>query len=350
MFRTVDDVRDDMVRAGIAHTDADLLAREAKPAVWLETRKVDDESQIAVGATKLGGRPDLPVDVAWPIRAAYPAPAEHTRFLRGQVADPDKAWSWAKPEDRERYRHDALQQILLIESEQPLSFVAQINLAEMWAAGPLDPDMPRQGVVSIFYDRIREPWGFDPRESVGFAILFHGVDGKPWARRDEPAPLRALAPNYLLSALACTTHACLTPLPLTTTAQYATLGLSSALTEQLWRDWYWSERGPCSKEGGADWRCHHVGGWPTPVQGDMQTECALVQAGHYCGNGDAYQDPTLAAVRATATDWLLLAQIGTDEEKGNMMWGDDGQIYVWIRRDDLRAGRFESARLILQCY
>jgi len=82
----------------------------------------------------------------------------------------------------------------------------------------------------------------------------------------------------------------------------------------------------------------------------MQTECALVHAGHYCGNGDAYHDPTLAAVRATATDWLLLVQIGTDASKGSMMWGDSGQLYVRIRRDDLRARRFEKASLIQQCH
>jgi len=33
-----------------------------------------------------------------------------------------------------------------------------------------------------------------------------------------------------------------------------------------------------------------------------------------------------------------------------MMWGDNGQLYVWIRREDLIARRFEAARFILQCY
>jgi uncharacterized protein YwqG len=33
-----------------------------------------------------------------------------------------------------------------------------------------------------------------------------------------------------------------------------------------------------------------------------------------------------------------------------MTWGDDGDLYVWIHRDALRARRFEEARVIFQCY
>jgi len=32
------------------------------------------------------------------------------------------------------------------------------------------------------------------------------------------------------------------------------------------------------------------------------------------------------------------------------MWGDVGNLYVWIHRDALRVRRFEEARVIMQCY
>ena len=64
---------------------------------------------------------------------------------------------------------------------------------------------------------------------------------------------------------------------------------------------------------------------------------------------DRKKAQALQEVRDTATQWLLLMQIGTDEKAG-MGWGDDGQLYLWIRRDDLRAQRFDQARLVLQCY
>ena len=111
----------------------------------------------------------------------------------------------------------------------------------------------------------------------------------------------------------------------------------------------WDEAENGASNDGEDACCHRISGWPTPVQGDMQTECALVAAGHYCGSGQSYQDPALQSVRDSAGDWLLLLQLGTDEKLG-MNWGDDGQLYIWIRREDLRARRFDQARLVLQCH
>jgi len=32
------------------------------------------------------------------------------------------------------------------------------------------------------------------------------------------------------------------------------------------------------------------------------------------------------------------------------MWGDGGALYVWIRRQDLAARKFEKAWTILQCF
>jgi hypothetical protein len=46
----------------------------------------------------------------------------------------------------------------------------------------------------------------------------------------------------------------------------------------------------------------------------MQTKCALVAAGFYCGNGDAHPASETETVRATAGEWLLLAQTGSNTE------------------------------------
>ena len=349
MFNTQNDIRASLIETSIDEADAGLLAQQAKPAVWLETREVADEAGIPIGATKFGGRPDLPTGVAWPVRPAYPDIEERTRLLRADAANPDRAWRWAKPEKREEYRQETLNRIRMIENAQPLSFVAQINLAEMWAAGPLDPDLPRQGVLSIFYDLIEMPWGLCPQDRTGFAILFHDRDAGPLTRCAEPdEPRGDFFACCRRSPLACGAHACMTPLP-PHEAEYDRMGWPETFTNQLWGDWWSEDDFLYSSEDGKDWKCHHVGGWPTPVQGGMQTRCALLNAGHSCGNSDAYKDPALAAVRATATDWLLLAQIGTDG-KGNMVWGDNGQLYLWIRRDDLKARRFANAWLILQSY
>jgi uncharacterized protein YwqG len=57
----------------------------------------------------------------------------------------------------------------------------------------------------------------------------------------------------------------------------------------------------------------------------------------------------LAEIRATATDWMLLVQIGAGD-KNDMSWGDNGQLYLWIRRGDLKARRFARAWLVYQCH
>ena len=85
-----------------------------------------------------------------------------------------------------------------------------------------------------------------------------------------------------------------------------------------------------------------------PVQNDMQLECELVSGGLYCGNPSGYEDPRAASLAAGAADWRLLLQIDTDDD-ANMMWGDCGMLYWWMRDDDIRNGRWDRAHLILQC-
>lgn len=47
-------------------------------------------------------------------------------------------------------------------------------------------------------------------------------------------------------------------------------------------------------------------------------------------------------------DWRLLAKFDSDDQL-DWMWGDMGELYVMIRCDDLRAGRFDRLFLTWQC-
>lgn len=53
-------------------------------------------------------------------------------------------------------------------------------------------------------------------------------------------------------------------------------------------------------------------------------------------------------LKREAASWNLLWQVGFDEWQG-FGWGSSGTVYLLIRDEDLRACRFESAWLILQC-
>ena len=55
-------------------------------------------------------------------------------------------------------------------------------------------------------------------------------------------------------------------------------------------------------------------------------------------------------IEAAAGDWVLLFQMGTvEDEDFELMWGDCGCIYFWIKKQDLAAGNFDRVWLILQC-
>ena len=135
--------------------DAELarqLAAQSRPAVWLQTQLVEGEDEIPLGATKLGGCPDLPAQTRWPERGPYPDTHQRVESHRADSVAPNSRWRWAKPEQAQKFRAEALQHVERLLNPFPLHFLAQINFADVWAAGPVDEDMPRSGLLSLFYD------------------------------------------------------------------------------------------------------------------------------------------------------------------------------------------------------
>lgn len=100
--------------------------------------------------------------------------------------------------------------------------------------------------------------------------------------------------------------------------------------------------------GDEDSTSHRLLGHPDPIQGDMQLECQLVTNGINCGRASGYNDPRAAELRNGAADWRLLLQIDSQDE-AEMMWGDVGRIYFWIKDTDLANRDWELSWLILQC-
>jgi uncharacterized protein YwqG len=94
---------------------------------------------------------------------------------------------------------------------------------------------------------------------------------------------------------------------------------------------------------------HQLLGHPDPIQGDMQIECQLVSHGLHAGvrfQDDATDWQDLAV---GAEDWQLLLQLDSDD-CSDMMWGDCGRLYFWIRHDDLVTRSFDRSWMMLQCY
>ena len=76
-------------------------------------------------------------------------------------------------------------------------------------------------------------------------------------------------------------------------------------------------------------------------------ECEAVSRGFDMGSIESYQKE----IKSASKDWILLFQMDTVESDDyELMFGDCGHIYFWIKKEDLANKNFENIWLILQCY
>ncbi len=177
---------------------------------------------------------------------------------------------------------------------RPLSFVAQIDLAQV---APLDNSglLPRAGLLSFFYG---DPEG--PLQPELCEVVF-SEPGTPLRRREFPDELSDQE-RYAALALRPQPELTLPPAP------------PSFLSEEELDAYQWKleELAPGPR--------HRLLGHPDLVQDDPRD--------------DAH---------------ALLLQVDS-EDAARMTWGDLGRLYYLISPADLRAGRFEASRCVLQSH
>jgi uncharacterized protein YwqG len=283
--------RDDLRRLAEAvglGEHAATVAQAAKDAVRITPVATEEHRQV-LGGSRFGGLPDLAVDQEWPV------------WKRG-----------------------------------PLGFVAQIELA---ALTPFLPSglLPSTGWLSFFYNPEQDTWGFDPADAEGFRVIY--TAGSASIRRMRAREALDDLGRFQACDLMFSQDL---SLPSLDGDAFREAGLHRAPTEKLedlmealWGDHGWGSR---SK----------LFGFADEIQNPMEEECALVAGGVYCGDGSALQDPRAGALTANARLWELLLQVSSHEE-AQMMWGDMGMLYFWLRAEDRQAQHFEKSWLILQC-
>ncbi|SHK70380.1 YwqG family protein [Hymenobacter psychrotolerans] len=212
----------------------------------------------------------------------------------------------------------------------PLSFIAQINLQEVT---PFDEDglLPSEGLLYFFYSAEQEAWGYDIQDAGMFRVQFYNGDGSNLRRASFPDSLAD--------------DARFTPCALVPQAEISMCfdtpifnNLSEDEQETIFE--IFNEGGPTNK----------MLGYADTIQGEMELECELVTNGLYCGDSSGYQDPRAKELEPNAADWRLLLQVDSNEEENEMMWGDAGRLYFWIKEQDLQARAFDKSWVILQCY
>ena len=91
-------------------------------------------------------------------------------------------------------------------------------------------------------------------------------------------------------------------------------------------------------------------GYPDVIQNSMEEECAAVARGFNMG-GIGYPKKYKEEIKKASKDWILLFQMDTLETSDyELMFGDSGHTYFWIKKENLANKNFENIRLILQCY
>lgn len=267
----------------------------------IDSRFVPAQGKLAVGASKFGGRPDVPADFIWPV-------------FETDTREDDQV------------------------KERPLAFLAQFDCAQL---APLDPEglLPKEGVLSFFYELESQRWGYDPKDA-GCARVFW-FEG-PLAPAEFPAELEE---DFRLPEMAAQLSGA-TDAP---DFQDACPALEYPWTANDYRIFDQARR-----ELGMDYPANRsqLLGWPDIIQNNMTLQCELISRGYYLGGSwEKIPLEERSALRTPSVrDWQLLFQLDTVENGDfELMFGDCGRIYFYIRREDLAQRRFDRVWLIQQC-
>ena len=221
---------------------------------------------------------------------------------------------------------------------RPLSFMAQINMKDV---SSLDKEglLPKTGILSFFYEMDTMTWGFDPKDK-GSARVFYFPESAELHLEDIPSDMDKdfRIPEFSMSF-----------------REHISVPDFSEIEDD--HDLDWDETVDCIYRAGYEvdeWAVNtKLLGYPDTIQNPMYEECEAVTRGWRRGNKEDFAkipDEEKADIKAKADQWMLLFQMGTVEsDHYELMFGDCGHIYFWIRKSDLANMNFDNVWLILQC-
>lgn len=315
-----------LVAAGISSEAAQHLAGLGRNSLHL--LPINQQSSTKRPFSKIGGLPDLPEGMKWPVRPSLPLADAPT----GIVAKVLNRLLYSSPSEEElKYRKEP----------QPYNFIAQISFEEM---APLDDQsllLPDAGALYLFYDDLFQGWGFDPKDAVGFKVIYVPDTEnltkakKPNFFEEVPEYQEVFLEPSLRFERSRSEGLHFEKLPISETDKEAYIDFDEDIENEM--DIGWPET-----------PAHKVRGWSNNVQSPMEEECALVTAGINCGGSEGYNSPEAKKIMDAPNEWIQLLQIDSDDGAG-MMWGDAGMLYLWIKKSDLKKRKFENTWLILQC-
>jgi uncharacterized protein YwqG len=293
-----------LVDRGLGEETARTIAAQLKPCVLLKLGYGWRPWRAKRGASRFGGAPDFPENFEWP-RSAYRE-------------------RWGTRPNGERYQ-------LRQAGGNPLTFVAQLNLAELQPHLP-DASLPPRGLLSIFFDRREMPLGDDPDDPSGWRVFYFDS-------------LEALTPKDAPPKAGQSLKTC----PIESRRW---LSLPADLTHVVSKDDLgdreWSalldEAQKLEFDSGVYRMFGHAGTIKEPMEPEAERfrrKSAKDDAGKWTpAEWDQFHSESHKA-------WQLLIQFPTDF-RAQVDWCEAGTLFVWIHRDDLAARRFDKAWMTWQ--
>lgn len=276
--------------------DAGLIRHvEAVCALARRTvRLVPGDAGEVAGRSRLGGAPDLPAGAVWP--------------------------NW---------------------EAEPLTFVAQIDLAEAAAAG-IDEALPPDGLLLIFSALGQTPSGSSPMDRESTHVLYVEAERVPQV---TPAPIGDGLPEEARPLLLSSELT----IPRVMAQPVRALGLS--ISEQS--KWEQVRRELAELQGVEPWEPgtelrsrHHLLGYADEARGDMQLVCELAARGVDVGYGSPAAHPDSRGLDGVAERWRLLLQLSVDDAVGWRFGHGRERLYLWGPEDELADGVMAHVRAI----
>jgi uncharacterized protein YwqG len=343
--------RDALFRS-LSDTDLDpdivsKLAAQARPAILLVTAE-SDENAIPLGASKIGGCPDLPRDLPWPVRPPYPdadkRAARHRKEARRLLEDSRKPRSWMTAEQGERYSRALNVRADATQCEFPLAFLGQVNLAELADESGFDTAFPSEGRLLLFYDFQEMPEEYSPEASVGWRLVWDTTPVSELVRVPVPAALSSISDDEwscVFRAARISMQTVVTPIQ-PNDKSWDAFSLDDDEELEIYQEWL-SEFGTPDMNGRDN---HQFGGFPQTLQNGLQARAQLAANGLYCGSSEVWETDAAKQLLKSAGDWRLVLQIGVDRHAGIPQ---PSAYYVIMREQDIAARRFDRARVTCQC-
>lgn len=278
-----------------------LKSKKSKNSGWSQPGK---KGAPELGASRLGGWPDMPQGMEWP--------------------------TW---------------------QDRPMSFLAQINLAEMHAVQP-NLRLPKSGLLLFFmgcsdetYDNPRTKsetymvdvmLGTEPDHKGAWQVLF-AEENTSLERIHYPAQP---GPDSFAPCLLSLSSGGLA-IPDENSAAYENINFSSAEKDNynevidLIRSDNWQ---------------HQLMGYPNLIQftpPDMQ--CQLAASGKDPFKFPQEDTKEYKQLVQKASEWGLLLQLTSDDHP-DFLWGDAGHLYFYGKREEMERGDFSKIWLSYECH